>query len=166
MRGQDHLTKCNKHKGFACRKKQDHLKSDWITIGSPVDPPWIPHGSPLRNRLVEPPSNVSGLHAHAYFLVFQHTSCGGGDGRCPTPPRPPGSRLVMGGCRGHTLFDHPTDIMLYFFKAWEQPCDRRSEDRDVLHGEGRQSTPLYAYLSHRIWRHCDGSVVPSALAGG
>ena len=58
--GQDPPGKCNKLHGFACRKKQDPLKSDWIPLGSPVDPLWIPHGSPLRNRLLE----------HMHMLIF------------------------------------------------------------------------------------------------
>ena len=58
--GQDPPGKCNKLNGFACRKKHDPLKSDWIPLGSPVDPLWIPHGSPLRNRLLE----------HMHMLIF------------------------------------------------------------------------------------------------
>ena len=94
VRAQDHPRKCIKHKGFACLKKQDHLKSDWITLGSPVDPLWIPHGSPLPNTLTEPPFDVLWLHAHARFRFFQLTSAG--TNCCPSVTKCP-IQTVQGG---------------------------------------------------------------------
>ena len=41
-----------------------------------------------------------------------------------------------------SLEDTPFDIMLYFFKAWEQPSDRRSLQPARSHLQSDRDTPL------------------------